>query len=323
MCAALLKLNNLSVHFAARGGEINAVDRVSFTLEKGESLGWVGESGSGKTTLARALLRLLPPEARIHGHACFEQVDLVELPEATLRTLRGRRIVMLFQATSQSLNPAYRIGEQIVEVIVTHIAVMTAARAAERMLDLLDLAGLRAQFANRYPHELNEQQRQRAALAMALACTPDLILSDAFADDLDALARNSLLRTLKHIQAELNIAAIYFSRDIHTTAQISERIGVMHAARLIELGRSTQVLRRPRHPYTHALIHATPGLHGPLRELDALPDKPIDPAHPPGGCRFHPRCARRIARCSAETPTLRHHAGGHYVACWNPFEAGD
>lgn len=322
MRASLLTLNNLSVHYPTRNGEITAVDQVSFALGKGESLGWVGERGSGKTALARGLLRLLPPQARSSGRICFDEVNLTKLSEAELRLLRGRRVVMLFQVASNALNPAYRIGEQILEVIVAHIAVMTSARAVERMLDLLQLVGLNAQFANSYAHELNDSQRQRAVLAIALACTPDLILADAFADDLDALVRNSLLRTLKHIQAELNIAAIYFSRDIHVTAQISERIGVMHAARLVEVGRSADVLQRPLHPYTRALIRAVPDLHGPLREPDLLPDAPIDAIHPPGGCRFHPRCARRIARCSVETPALQLHGSAHYAACWNPLEAG-
>jgi peptide/nickel transport system ATP-binding protein len=319
--AALLSVEDLVMHYRVRAGDIQAVDGVSFSLDHGRSLGLVGESGCGKTSIAICLLRLLPDNGAIKGgHVYFDGEDLVALPEEQMRTYRWNRISMVFQAAMNSLNPVYRVGDQIVEAMQTHWEAITVPEARERVADLYDLVGLEPSFMDRYPHEYSGGMRQRAVIAMALSCNPDIIIADEPTTALDVIVQDRVLRKLEEIQRRLDMALIYISHDIAVIAEVSDRTGVMYAGHMAELADSVDIFERPLHPYTNALIGAFPSIKGKKKELNTLPGEPPDLLDPPAGCRFHPRCARALDVCQEEQPPFRDFGGGHLAACWNPME---
>ena len=317
----LLSVEDLVMHYRVRAGDIGAVDGISFSLERGSSLGLVGESGCGKTSIAICLLRLLPDNAQIKGGSIyFDGVDLVTLPEEQMRQYRGNRISMVFQAAMNSLNPVHRVGDQIIEAMQTHWEAITVAEARERVVDLYDLVGLAPSFIDRYPHEYSGGMRQRAVIAMALSVNPDIIVADEPTTALDVIVQDRVLRKLEEIQRRLDMALIYISHDIAVIAEVSDRIGVMYAGHLVELADSVDIFERSLHPYTFALIGAFPSIKGERKVLKTLPGEPPDLLHPPSGCRFHPRCSRALDVCSEEQPAFRDYGGRHLAACWNPVE---
>jgi peptide/nickel transport system ATP-binding protein len=317
----LLKVENLTMHYTTRAGEVSAVDEVSFTIKKGEALGLVGESGSGKTSIATTLLRLLPENARIlHGHIYLEGVDLTSLSEEAMRKVRWERISMVFQAAMNTLNPVYKVGDQIIEALEAHGLVQSNQEARSRVAELFHLVDLDPKMMDHYPHEYSGGMRQRAVIAMALACHPQLVIADEPTTALDVIVQDNLLREMTALQKRLGMSMIYISHDIAVIAEVSDRIGVMYAGRLIELGDAGQIFTRPLHPYTYGLMSAFPSVAGPKRVLATLPGEPPDLIHPPQGCRFHPRCPNATERCTQEVPEFRDHGGGHFVACFHPME---
>jgi len=321
MTTPILSVDDLKMYYSVREGEIKAVDGVSFSLEHGGSLGLVGESGCGKTSIAISLLRLLPDNAEIKGgHVWFDGMDLVTLPDDQMRQVRWDRISMVFQAAMNSLNPVYRVGDQIIEAMQAHWESITEAEARERVAELFDLVGLQPSFMDRYPHEFSGGMRQRAVIAMALSCNPDIIIADEPTTALDVIVQDRVLRKLEEIQQRLNMGLIYISHDIAVIAEVSDRIGVMYAGHMAEIADSIDIFERSLHPYTHALISAFPSIKGKKKELKTLPGEPPDLLDPPSGCRFHPRCPRALDICTEEQPALRDYGGGHLAACWNPME---
>jgi peptide/nickel transport system ATP-binding protein len=317
----VLRVENLTMHYSTRAGEVSAVDGVTFALKKGESMGLVGESGSGKTSIATTLLGLLPENARVKsGHIYLNGTDLVGLPESKLRKIRWKRISMVFQAAMNALNPVYKVGDQIVEAMDTHGLVSSTHEAHSHVEELYRLVGLDPAMMERYPHEYSGGMRQRAVIAMALACNPDVIIADEPTTALDVIVQDNLLRELAALQNDLGMSMIYISHDIAVIAEVSHRIGVMYAGRLIELGTSEQIFHHPLHPYTFGLMSAFPSIIGPKRELTTLPGEPPDLIHPPSGCRFHPRCPFATEICRREVPEFREIREGHFVACEHPME---
>jgi peptide/nickel transport system ATP-binding protein len=316
----ILEVDNLTMHYTTRAGDVSAVDNVSFQLAEGESLGLVGESGCGKTSIATSLLKLLPDNARIHnGRILFKGVDLAPLSEDQIRSYRWRNISMVFQAAMNSLNPVYKVGDQIIEAMDTHLGVHTYTQSRERVAELFQLVGLDPRLADQYPHEYSGGMRQRAVIAMALSCNPDLIIADEPTTALDVIVQDNLLREMQILQDRLGMAMIYISHDIAVIAEVSNRIGVMYAGRLVELASAGEIFHRPIHPYTSALMSAFPSVVGPKRELATLPGEPPDLLHPPTGCRFHPRCPFATEICKEQVPDLKDHGSGHYAACWHPL----
>ena len=317
----ILQVEDLSLRYRTRQGEVQAVEGVSFELAQGQSLGLVGESGCGKTSVATGLMRLLPENARlVRGRIRLAGADLTELGEEEMRSYRWRRIAMVFQAAMNSLDPVHRVGQQIIEAIEAHGMETTMAGARERVARLFRMVGLDPQLMDRYPHEFSGGMRQRAVIAMALSCDPELIIADEPTTALDVIVQDRILRELKLVQQELGMGMIYISHDIGVVAEVTDRIGVMYAGRLVELGDTAQVFRSPMHPYTAALLSSFPSVHGERQPLVGLAGEPPNLIDPPAGCPFHPRCRYADDVCRTEFPA-RTSRGDHWAACWHPLDA--
>ena len=315
----ILRVVDLSLSYLTRQGPVEAVQSVSFELGRGQSLGLVGESGCGKTSIANCLMRLLPDNGRLtSGQVLLDGQDLMLLSDEEMRHYRWRRMAMVFQAAMNALDPVYRVGQQVVEAIEAHGVEETAAAARERVSRLFHLVGLDPQLMDRYPHEFSGGMRQRAVIAMALACDPAVIIADEPTTALDVIVQDRILRELKAVQRELSMGMIYISHDIGVVAEVTDRIGVMYAGRLVELGDTADVFRAPMHPYTAALLSSFPSISGEKHELETLPGEPPNLANPPAGCPFHPRCAHATEECRREFP-LQAQQGSQWAACWHPL----
>ena len=320
MADPILQVVDLTMHYLTRQGEVKAVDGVSFDLERGQVLGLVGESGCGKTSVAMSLMKLLPDNARlIGGQVLLDGQDLLAMGEDQIRKYRGRRISMVFQAAMNSLDPVYRVGDQILEAIETHDPAITAQEARETITRLFRLVGLDPQLMERYPHEYSGGMRQRAVIAMALACQPDVVIADEPTTALDVIVQDRILRQLKEIQSDLGMSMVYITHDIAVVAEVTDQIGVMYAGKLVELGDTSQVFAKPIHPYTAALLSVSPSIRGEKRTLTALAGEPPNLIDPPQGCRFHPRCPYATEVCQREEPPIVKR-DNHWAACWNPLE---
>ena len=316
----LLSVQDLTMHYTTRKGDVAAVDNVSFELHAGDALGLVGESCCGKTSIATCLLKILPENARIlNGSIRLSGTDIVPLSETEMQGVRWKQIAMVFQAAMNALDPVYRVSDQIIEALNMHIETMTNAQARERVAQLFKIVGLDPALMDRYPHEYSGGMRQRAVIAMALSCNPDIIIADEPTTALDVIVQDKLLREMCAIQKQLGMGMIYISHDIAVIAEVSNRMGVMYAGRLAEMADTVDIFERPLHPYTHALMSAFPSISGPRRALTTLPGEPPDLLHPPPGCRFHPRCPRATNQCRQQVPALKDYGGQHSAACWHPM----
>lgn len=321
MTENLISVNNLTMHYKTSKGEVSAVNNVSFDIEKGQSLGLVGESGCGKTSIAFSLIRLLPDNAMIkNGSILLDEEDLVKMEHKELLKVRWKGISMVFQAAMNALNPIFTIGEQIIEAIQVHNSDINVRDARKQVAELFTLVGLDPKLIDRYPHEFSGGMRQRAVIAMALACHPKLIIADEPTTALDVIVQDRILSELKVIQKRLDMSMIYISHDISVIAEVSDRIGVMYAGRMAELADAEAIFKSPIHPYTYALMGAFPSIKGEKRELTTLPGEPPDLLNPPTGCRFHPRCPRATSQCRQEVPPFIEHSPNHLAACWHPLE---
>jgi oligopeptide/dipeptide ABC transporter ATP-binding protein len=320
--APLLAVEGLCVQFPTRDGVVRAVDGVDIAVQAGETLGIVGESGSGKTVTSLALLRLVPPPARIvGGRALFEGTDLLRAPARDLARLRGRRIAMVFQNPATSLNPLFSVGDQLTEILRWHTGAGRAAARA-RAQDLLALVGISDPAARlrQYPHELSGGMRQRVGIARALLCEPALLLADEPTTALDVTIQAQILDLLAELRARLGMAMILVTHDMGVVARMADRITVMYAGRVCETADAATIFSAPLHPYTRALLESIPTLDRPrggagARLLPSIPGRPPDPLRLPAGCRFHDRCPEAIAECRRLMPASHEAAPGHWVSC--------
>ena len=315
----VLKVVDLSLSYLTRQGPVPAVQSVSFELGRGQALGLVGESGCGKTSVANCLMRLLPDNGQLtSGQVLLEGRDLLPMSEEEIRRFRWRRMAMVFQAAMNALDPVYRVGQQVVEAIEAHGIEETTAQARQRVARLFRMVGLDPQLMDRYPHEYSGGMRQRAVIAMALACDPAVIIADEPTTALDVIVQDRILRELKGVQRELSMGMIYITHDIGAVAEVTDRVGVMYAGRLVELGDTVDVLRAPMHPYTAALMSSFPSISGEKKALETLPGEPPNPVNLPTGCPFHPRCAHATEECRYEFPS-RAQRGSQWASCWHPL----
>jgi oligopeptide transport system ATP-binding protein len=319
----LLAVDGLEVRFWTGRGIVHAVNGVSFDIAPGETLGIVGESGCGKSVTALALLGILPRAGRVtSGSARFEDAELTGMSDSQLRRIRGKQIAMIFQDPMTSLNPVLTIGRQIREPLETHLG-MNKKEALERGAELLDQVGIpspRARLGD-YPHQFSGGMRQRAMIAMALACEPKLLIADEPTTALDVTIQAQILDLLRELVAERDTALIMITHDLGVVAGICERVKVMYAGTFVESGTADQIFGQPRHPYTLGLLESVPRLDTRrLTALTAIAGQPRDMLEPPSSCPFAPRCRFRGPLSEQELPLLRPVEPGHEVACFYPVD---
>jgi peptide/nickel transport system ATP-binding protein len=322
MAAPLLDVTDLSVRFDTDDGAVHAVDRMSFTLERGEVLGIVGESGCGKTVTALSILRLLPPTATISGRAAFDGVDLLTLSPGRLRRIRGKDIAFVFQEPMTSLNPVFTVGRQIAEVVQKHLG-QSRAEARARAIELLELVRIPAaeRRVDEYPHQLSGGMRQRVMIAMALACDPKILIADEPTTALDVTIQAGILDLMRDIRERLGTAIVLITHNLGVVADIADRVIVMYAGRKAEEAPVADLFASPQHPYTNGLLGAIPQPveDGASRErLREIPGRVPSLAELPGFCAFAERCPRADDLTRSQVPELREVRPGHLVACFHP-----
>jgi len=318
MSEPLLELRDLQTHFFTDDGVVRAVDGVSYDLRAGETLAVVGESGSGKSVTSLSILRLVaePPGRIVGGSIRFRGRDLLRLPVADMRAIRGKEISMIFQEPMTSLNPVYTCGEQIIEVVMLHEKLPRPA-ARQRAIEMLTLVGIPSpeQRVDEYPHQMSGGMRQRVMIAMALACRPAILIADEPTTALDVTIQAQILELLQRLQQELGMAVLLITHDLGVVAETADRVAVMYAGQVVEYCDVVSAFRRTRHPYTAGLLASLPKLGGQDTRLRVIPGQVPDPVRFPSGCRFHPRCPIAQERCRSEQPVLRELTPGHQVRC--------
>jgi peptide/nickel transport system ATP-binding protein len=310
----LLDVEDLSVSYLTDTAEIGAVDRVTLTLQAGEFLGVVGESGCGKSTLLFAIAQLLSPPAEItSGRVVFRGQDLVRLSDSELRHVRWRDYSVVMQSAMNALNPMKSIGAQFKDTMRAHERI-SADAIRTRSAEVLHLVGIDDAHLESYPHQLSGGMRQRAMIAMALLFTPQLVIMDEPTSALDVVAQRSLMTQIKELQQQFGFAVIFVTHDMSVIAHYSDRVMVMYAGQVAEIGDTGSIFESPLHPYSRGLLDAFPSVRGPRRPLSGIPGSPPDLGRPPSGCRFHPRCSEAMAQCTTTEPPL-YSVGDTQVRC--------
>jgi len=318
----LLDVQDLEATFLTARGSVRAVDGVSFSVRRGETLGLVGESGSGKTITCLSVLRLLPraTAAITRGRVLFEGSDLLQKSEPEMRDIRGARISMILQDSLTSLNPAFTVGAQVAEAIALHQGIHGSA-LRERVIDALRRVRIPdpETHLDDYPHVLSGGMRQRVAGAIALACNPALLIADEPTTALDVTVQAQYLQLLKDVQRESGMSMLFVTHDFGVVARMCDRVAVMYAGRIVETAPTREVFANPRHPYTRALLDCLPAVDGPMHELVSIEGQPPDLARLPAGCRFAPRCAMAVEACRVY-PDERMVGPEHRASCWRADE---
>jgi peptide/nickel transport system ATP-binding protein len=321
---ALLDVRDLSTRFATEDGEFTAVDGVSFTLAAGRTLGLVGESGCGKSVTSLSVMGLVPPAGRVTGgQILFDGMDLLRLPPAAMRELRGNRISMIFQEPMTSLNPAFTVGEQIAEAILRHrdVTRRQAAEQAVAMLRRVRIPSPEERF-HEHPHRLSGGMRQRVMIAMALALSPQLLIADEPTTALDVTIQAQILDLMRTLREETGTAIVLITHDLGVIAEVADDVAVMYAGRIVERAPVAALFARPEHPYTIGLLGSIPQLHLEQDRLAAIEGQVPSAFASVAGCRFHPRCPFAVDRCRREVPPLMAMGPGHEAACWRaPLDA--
>jgi peptide/nickel transport system ATP-binding protein/oligopeptide transport system ATP-binding protein len=315
MSEALLHVQDLSVDLPGPSGPVRILDHVSFTVDAGRTTGLIGESGSGKTMTALAIIGLLPVEAVTTGHIWWHAEDLVSASPRRHRQVRGREIAMIFQDPLASLNPSQTIGRQVTEI--PRRDGMRRSALARTAVDLLDKVGIPdpATRIGDYPHQFSGGMRQRAMTSLALAGQPELILADEPTTALDVTVQARILNLLRHLRDAEHTSMLLVSHDLRVMSHVADDLVVMYAGRVCEEGPAREVLRRPQHPYTKALVHSVPAVNRKTAIAAPIPGSPADPAERPAGCAFHPRCPLARQRCQEERPAVREVSPGRWSAC--------
>jgi peptide/nickel transport system ATP-binding protein len=313
----LYSIRNLTVEYTTRAGSVKAVEDVSLDIRRGEIIGLVGESGCGKSTLGKALMRLHTGPARItEGELWFDGRDLMTLSQREMPEIRGAEIGMVFQDPMTSLNPVQRILSHITETIQTHEPEVSDEEARKRAEELIERLGIRRERIMDYPHQMSGGMRQRVMISLALSLRAKLVIADEPTTSLDVIVEAKFLDLLKELQKEFGLTILLITHNIGVVAEISDRIAVMYAAKLVEIGDVNDVFAQPKHPYTQGLLRSVPNIKLDGGELYKMAGAPPDLSHPPAGCRFHTRCPFVMDICREEDPPLEAIEGGQLAACW-------
>jgi peptide/nickel transport system ATP-binding protein len=318
----LYSIRNLSVEYQTRAGPVRAVHDVSLDIRRGETLGLVGESGCGKSTLGKALMRLHTGPAHITGgELCFDGRDLMTLSDREMRDVRGAEIGMVFQDPMTSLNPVQRILDHLVETIHAHEPEVSDAAACARAEELVERLGIRRERLNEYPHQMSGGMRQRVMISLALALRAKLVIADEPTTSLDVIVEAKFLDLLKELQQEFGLTILLITHNIGVVAEVADRVAVMYAAKMAEVGDVLDVFADPKHPYTQGLLRSVPNIQLDGGELYKMGGAPPNLLHPPSGCRFHPRCPYVMDVCLTQEPAFEPVERGHLAACWLYQEA--
>ncbi|MCY4369934.1 MAG: ABC transporter ATP-binding protein [bacterium] len=313
---ALLTIRDLTVEYRRAGRVIRAADDVSFEIETGSVVGLVGESGSGKSTLALAMMGLLPRNGSVTaGSILFDGAEMTGLAETEWRSVRGRRMGMVFQGAMNSLNPVRRVIDQVAEPILTHEPDISKIDAAERAQELLALVGIPGDRHRAYPYEYSGGMRQRAGIAMALSGRPALLIADEPVTALDVIVQARILRLLENLREVLDLTILFITHDLGVVARLCDRVVVLYAARAVEEGTVEDIYDRPRHPYTRALLESVPNFARGRGKSHGIPGTPPSLVNPPSGCRFHPRCPEAMDICSSQAPAWSRFTGTQIATC--------
>jgi len=316
MSEALLSVRNLTTEFLLPDGKVaRALEDVSFDVLPGQTVGLVGESGCGKTTTLMSVMRLLPASGRItSGRALFQGRDLFQLSEPQMRAVRWKEMAIVFQGAMNALNPVMKVGDQIREAIELH-NLMGRDAAEQRVGQLLEMVGIQRARRDQYPHQYSGGMRQRAMIAMALACSPDLLFADEPTTALDVMIQAQVLELLKDIQKELGLAIVMVTHDLGVVAEVCDSVVVMYGGKVAEYGTADAIYNAPQHPYTRRLLASFPDLNRPGDTLASIPGTPPRLTDLPTGCRFHPRCDVKVESCENISPPMLETEPGHYAAC--------
>lgn len=314
----LLKISNLNLEFKTSRGILKVLNGISFDVERGEVFGLVGETGCGKTVTGLSILRLLPRSASItHGSVDFDSINLIELPASKMKLVRGGKIAMIFQDPSSSLNPVFTVGSQMLRVIRIHTK-LNKKQADQRVEETLDAVGLPdiKRVKNSYPHQLSGGQQQRVMIAMALACQPQLLIADEPTTALDVTIQAQILKLLRDLQKQFNISVILITHNLGVVAQTCDRLAVLYAGRVMEIGSTKDIFNDPNHPYTRGLMNSIPKPGSRGKKMEAIAG--TVPSNPGKviGCPFAPRCDFAFDRCHNQTPMLIRLSEGHHSACF-------
>ncbi len=316
---ALLSIKNLKTHFYSAGKTIRALDGVSFDIEEGGSFGLVGETGCGKSVTALSILRLIPfpPGKIVGGEIHFRGRNLLDLTEEEIRSVRGKEISMIFQEPMTSLNPVFRIGDQMTEVIMLHQG-LGKSQAFEKAIEMLELVHMpeARKVMKQFPHQLSGGMRQRAMIAMELSCHPFLLIADEPTTALDVTIQAQILRLIKEMKREFHSSILLITHDLGVIAEICDRVAVMYAGSIVEQAGVEEIFEDPKHPYAKGLWGAIPRIDEEREILAVIPGTVPDLSHPPTGCKFNPRCSHRFDPCDRIPPPLSQVSPGHFVACF-------
>ena len=322
---SLLKVNNLKTYFFTSEGIVRAVDGVNLEINKGETLGLIGESGSGKTVTALSIMRLVPtpPGKIVEGSIIFHGEEILTKSKKEMEIIRGAGIAISFQDPMTFLNPVLKIGDQIAEAIKLHQDVdkKEALDIAVECMKLVQIPSARERV-NDYPHQFSGGMRQRILIAIALSCGPDLLIVDEPTTALDIITQGEIIQLLSDLKEKMDLSMLLITHDLGTVCELADKIAVMYAGNIVEYADVFSIFKRPKHPYTKALIESIPKLStvsGGMERLTAIEGSVPDMINPPHGCRFHPRCPYKILTCSTSTPKLVEIKNGHFVACSYPI----
>ena len=313
----LYSVRNLTVDYKTRAGIVHAVDNVSLDIRRGEILGLVGESGCGKSTLGKALLRLHDGPASIsQGELLFDGRDLMKVPLKDMPAIRGAEIGMVFQDPMTSLNPVQSIIEHLVETIQTHEPGVSKEAAQKRAEELAERLGIQRARLNEYPHQMSGGMRQRVMISLALALRAKLVIADEPTTSLDVIVEAKFLDLLKELQQEFGLTILLITHNIGVVAEICDRVAVMYAAKMAEVGTAKEVFANPKHPYTQGLLKSVPNIKMDKEELYKMNGEPPNLLKPPSGCRFHPRCPHAMEICKKQEPPFDEVGKNHLASCW-------
>ncbi len=312
----ILSIRDLVVQYTSGGDVVEAVNGISFSIREGETLGLVGETGAGKTTVAKSIMRVLPdPPAKLkNGEILFRGENILEIKEYAMRKIRGKKISMIFQDPMTALNPVFPIGDQIAEVIQIHEHI-SPREASRKAIEMLEMVGIPGERYGEYPHQFSGGMKQRVVIAMALACSPQLLIADEPTTALDVTIQAQVLEMMQELKKKFNTAMILITHDLGIVAQMCEKVAIMYAGEIVEMGTAEDIFDRPLHPYTTGLFDALPSMVQEQKRLRPIHGLVPDPTALPQGCKFHTRCPYATEQCKTGIPRLIEVTPGHFTRC--------